>query len=355
MTEQRSDSSPTLRDVAVVAGVSPATASRALNGSTRNVGEEKLSRVLQAAAKLGYVPNLSAQATARGSTKMVALVVHDIADPYFSAIASGAIEGAEAAGLTVTMAVTDRSPDRELEIVSTLRGHRPHAIILAGSRIGDDQDALVEELRAYKAAGGRVAVVSQPGLPYGTVTIDNHRAAEDLARALVAHGYRRFAVLRGPDDLRTSRDRSDGFVAGLAQAGIDVEAMVETDFTEDGGHLAMTELLSRGLGGVDLVFAVNDVMAIGAMRALRDADLVPGRDLAVAGFDDISAATDVHPALTTVQVPMRAMGRHVIDLALAESDQGEVVWLPTSVVLRDSTPRRTSAPRGNVTPGSVRR
>ncbi|WP_410643539.1 LacI family DNA-binding transcriptional regulator [Amycolatopsis sp. lyj-346] len=338
MTEERIGSSPTLRDVAAEAGVSPATASRALNGSTRNVSAERLALVLQAAEKLGYAPNLSAQATARGSTKTVALIVHDVADPYFSSIAAGAIEGAEAAGLTVTMAVTDRSPDRELEIVSTLRGHRPHAIVLAGSRIGDDQDALAGELRAYEAAGGRVAVVSQPGLPYGTVTIDNHQAAADLAAALVAHGYRRFAVLRGPDDLRTSRDRSDGFLAGLARDGNAV--VIETGFTEDGGHTAMTDLLGRGLDGVELVFAVNDVMAIGAMRALRDAGLVPGRDLAVAGFDDIDAATDVDPALSTVRVPMRAMGRRAIELVLAGGDGNEVVWLPTTVCLRDSSPGR---------------
>ncbi len=340
MTEAPTGSSPTLRDVATEAGVSAATASRALNGSTRNVSAEKLALVLQAAAKLGYAPNLSAQATARGSTKTVALIVHDIADPYFAAIAAGAIEGAEAAGLTVTMAVTDRSPDRELEIVSTLRGHRPHAIILAGSRIADDEDALAGELRAYEAAGGRVAVVSQPSLPYGTVTVDNRRAAEELAAALVALGYRRFAVLHGPSALRTSRDRAEGFVAGLAAAGIAGADRIETGFTEDGGHAAMTRLLDRGLDGVELVFAVNDVMAIGALRALRDAGLVPGRDLAVAGFDDISAATDVDPALTTVGVPMRAMGRRALDLALAGAAEGEVVWLPTTVVLRESTPRR---------------
>ncbi|MDX3191207.1 LacI family DNA-binding transcriptional regulator [Streptomyces sp. MN03-5084-2B] len=342
MTEQATGSSPTLLDVAREAGVSAATASRALNGSTRTVSAEKLALVLQAAERLGYAPNLSAQATARGSTKTVALIVHDIADPYFSSIAAGIVDGAEAAGLTVTMAVTGRSPDRELEIVSILRGHRPHAIVLAGSRIGDDQEALAGELRAYRAAGGRVAVVSQPGLPHGTVAIDNRGGAEALADALVAHGYRRFAVLRGPDVLHTSRDRADGFAAGLARAGIEVLGTIEADFTEDGGHAAMTGLLGRGRDDTELVFAVNDVMAIGAMRALRDAGLVPGRDLGVAGFDDIAAAVDVDPALTTVAVPTRAMGLRAIELALAGADEPELVWLPTSVVLRESTPRRAS-------------
>ncbi|SEC62234.1 transcriptional regulator, LacI family [Amycolatopsis tolypomycina] len=346
MDDPRTGPSPTLRDVATEAGVSAATASRALNGSTRNVSAEKVALVLQAATKLGYAPNLSAQAIARGSTETVALIVHDIADPYFSSIAAGAIDGAEAAGLTVTMAVTGRSPERELEIVSTLRGHRPHAIILAGSRVGDDQTALADELRTYEAAGGRVAVVSQPGLPYGTVTVDNRRGAEDLAAALLAQGYRRFAVLRGPGRHRTSHDRAEGFRAGLARAKIDLAPgmVVETDFTEDGGHAAMTDLLGRGLAGVELVFAVNDVMAVGAVRALRDAGLVPGTDLAVAGFDDISAATDVAPALTTVGVPTHAMGRRAIDLALTGTDKGEVVWLPTNVILRDSTPPRDTGP-----------
>ncbi|MEV6824993.1 LacI family DNA-binding transcriptional regulator [Amycolatopsis sp. NPDC051102] len=338
MTEQGTGSSPTLLDVAREAGVSAATASRALNGSTRTVSAEKQALVLEAAKRLGYAPNLSAQATARGSTKTVALIVHDIADPYFSSIAAGIVEGAEAAGLTVTMAVTGRSPERELEIVSILRGHRPHAIVLAGSRIGDDQETLAGELRAYQAAGGRVAVVSQPGLPCGTVTIDNRGGAQALADALVARGYRRFAVLRGPDVLHTSRDRADGFAAGLAHAGIEVIDTVETDFTEDGGHAAMTALL--GGDDIELVFAVNDVMAIGAMRALRDAGLVPGRDLAVAGFDDISAAIDVTPALTTVAVPTRAMGLRAIELALAGTGEPELVRLPTNVVLRESTPRR---------------
>ena len=132
---QTSRSAPaTLHDVAREAGVSLATASRSLNGSTRKVNEEYRKRVLEAAARLDYSPNLSAQAVARGTTTTVALLVADIADPYFSSIAAGVVAEADTSRLIVTMAATERDPERELELVRTLRGQRPRVMILAGSR-----------------------------------------------------------------------------------------------------------------------------------------------------------------------------------------------------------------------------
>ncbi|WP_205857205.1 LacI family DNA-binding transcriptional regulator, partial [Phytoactinopolyspora endophytica] len=207
---------PTLRDVAREAGVSPATASRALNGSTRNVREENVAQVLAAAAKLNYEPHLSAQAFARGTTATAALVVRGIDDPYFSSIAAGAVQRAEEDDFIVTMAVADRSAESELNIVRTLRGQRPRAIILAGSRIegADVREALVDELAAYRTAGGSVAIVSQHDLPFATVSVDNEGGAGQLARDLTAIGYRRFAVLHAGSALWTSRERHEGFLAG---------------------------------------------------------------------------------------------------------------------------------------------
>ena len=118
----------TLHDVAREAGVSLATASRSLNGSTRKVNEELRQRVLETAARLDYSPNLSAQAVARGTTTTVALLVADIADPYFSQIAAGVVAAADAEHLIVTMAATEGDADRELELVRTLRGQRPRAL-----------------------------------------------------------------------------------------------------------------------------------------------------------------------------------------------------------------------------------
>ncbi|MBT2229318.1 LacI family DNA-binding transcriptional regulator [Nonomuraea sp. NEAU-A123] len=345
MVEASPDGRPTpatLHDVAREAGVSVATASRALNGSTRNVRTENVSRVLAAAAKLDYEPHLSAQAIAKGSTRTAALVVGDVADPYFSSIAAGVTRAAEAAGLIVTMAVADRSPERELEIVRTLRGQRPRVIIIAGSRVdgAGTRDALVEELAQYRTAGGRVVLISQQDLPFGTVTIDNRGGAGQLARALAGAGYRRFAVIRAPERVRTSRERVDGFTEGLREAGVSLDDrfVVETEFTRAGGYAAARELAGRGLDGIEVVFAVNDVMAIGAMTAFRDAGLVPGEDIAVAGFDDIGSAVDVVPALTSVAVPLEEAGASAMRLALAEGS--ETVRIETRVILRESTPPR---------------
>ena len=338
---------PTLHDVAREAGVSESTASRALNGSARTVRPGNIELVLAAAARLGYEPHLSAQAIARGSTATAVLVVSDIADPYFSSIAAGVVQAAETAGLTVAMAVSDRSPERELELVRTLRGQRPRAIIVAGSRVdgADTREALIEELSAYRRAGGGAVLISQPDLPFSAVTIDNGGGARRLAGALVDRGYRRFAVIRAANSLRTSRDRSDGFLAGLADTGIEDCHVVEADFTRAGGYRAAGALAADGLRGVQLVFAVNDVMAIGAMTAFRDAGLEPGRDIAVAGFDDIGSAVDVVPELTSVSVPLRRIGATAMRLALRDRDEPRIVRVPTGVVLRASTPGITTRHR----------
>ncbi|WP_222851540.1 LacI family DNA-binding transcriptional regulator [Phytoactinopolyspora mesophila] len=325
------------------AGVSPATASRVLNGSIRNVRDANAARVRAAAAKLNYEPHMSAQAIARGSTATVALVVRGIDDPYFSSIAAGTVQRAEQAGLIVTMAVADRSPERELEIVRTLRGQRPRSIILAGSRIAGNgiRETLVEELAAYREVGGSVVVISQHDLPFSTVSVDNSGGAERLARALTGLGYRRFGILRAHTSLRTSQDRYEGFVAGLRQAGarLDEQWVIEADFTRAGGYAAARGLVERDIAGLELVFAVNDVMAIGAMTAFREAGMTPGRDIAVAGFDDIAAALDVTPALTTVAVPMHDVGRTAMDLALSGDDASTVRHVTADVALRESTPR----------------
>jgi len=335
----------TLHDVAREAGVSLATASRSLNGSTRKVNDEYRQRVLAAAARLNYSPNFSAQAVAKGSTSTVALLVSDIADPYFSSIAAGVIRAAETQGLIVTMAVTERSTERELELVRALRGQRPRVMILTGSRSdgSESQTALVAELKAFAATGGRVVLISQEGLPFSTVVVDNYLGARALANSLVGQGYRRFAAIGGARTLVTSRDRLAGFADGLAEHGIAIhpDHIVRGEFTRDGGFAAATELLSGGLDPVDLVFAVSDVMAIGAMSAFREAGIVVPRDIAVAGFDDIDTARDVTPALTTVHIPLADLGQQAVELALSDAalSSDEVIRVPTRVILRASSPQ----------------
>jgi LacI family transcriptional regulator len=332
----------TLHDVAREAGVSLATASRVVNGSARKVADEYRERVLAAAKKLNYTPNLSAQAVARGTSNTVSLIVADIADPYFSTIAAGVNRAAEEQGLIVTVAVTGRSPRREVELVRTLRAQRPKVMILAGSRYaGAAENAeLVAELAGYSELGGRVVFISQREFEYPTVDIRNHDGARDLARALTGLGYRRFAILAGPEELMTGTQRVQGFLAGLHEAGVSVadSRIVRGSFTRDGAYDRMQELIRKGLDDIDLIFGVSDVMAIGAMTAIHDAGLrVPG-DVAIAGFDDIFSAVDVMPPLTTVRIPLEQVGAKAVRIALGLDEEQSAV--PAEVVLRGSTPSR---------------
>lgn len=331
----------TLAEVAQRAGVSLATASRVLNGSTRQVSDQLRDRVLDTARELGYLPNASAQALARNSSVLVGLVVHDISDPYFSSIAAGVTRVAEEAGLVVVLGTTGRDPDREIELLYTLRAHRARAVVIAGSRTTDRAASarLAAEIDAFTAQGGRVACVSQAKLATDTVVPGNRAGARALARELTALGHRRFAVLAGPPDLVVARDRVAGFKAGLADAGVelDPEAIFGGAFTRDGGYTAAGELMAAHTGAT-CVFAVNDVMAMGAMAALRERGHRVPEDVSMAGFDDIPTLRDLVPALSTVRLPLEDMGERAARLVLDEGDSApRTVRVAGEVVLRAST------------------
>nr|WP_237728145.1 LacI family DNA-binding transcriptional regulator [Cellulomonas sp. APG4] len=332
-----------MSQVAREAGVSLATASRAINGSaTRTVRADLRDRVLEAAERLRYSPDANAQAMARGRTTSLGLIVHDIADPYFSSIASGVTLAAERASLVVTLASTQHDPSREPAFVELLRRQRARAVIVAGGR--RDDDALNAEMRAaledFERSGGSVAVIGQPLLDVDTVVIANRSGSAALARALHGRGYRRFGVLAGPVDHLTARDRREGFAEALAELGCPAapDAFVTCGFTRDGGYEGMTRLLKDG-PDVEVVFAVNDVMAVGAIAAARDLARSVPHDVGVAGFDDITTLRDVTPALTTVRIPLVDVGIAATELALARpADEPRLVHVEGSVVLRESTP-----------------
>ena len=339
--------SVTLSDVAREAGVSLATASRAINGSAnRTVRADLRDRVLAAATRLRYTPDANAQAMARGRTTSLGLVVHDIADPYFSSIAAGLIEAAEARQLLVCMSSTAATEVAEREYVALMRAQRALAVILIGSRTDDTaaREALRAEIAAFTRSGGRAVAIGQDLLGVDTVLPENAAGADALARAMVALGHRRFAVLAGPRGLLTARDRLDGFRAGLAawNVPLDPAQVVYGPFTRDGGYEAMSTVLARGGRLPDCVFAVNDVMAVGALARLRAAGIsVPGA-VAVAGFDDIVTLRDVFPPLTTVRLPLTRMGEMAASLVLSEqpAEQPRVIPVPGEVVLRESTTPR---------------
>jgi LacI family transcriptional regulator len=335
--------------VAARAGVSLATASRALNGSVRKVRQESVDRVHAAAQELRYTANVQAQAVARGTTTTLALVVGDIADPYFAAIAAGAIRAADDAGLVVTITSTGGDPSREAAVLGVVAGLRPRAVVLAVSRRLGGGAELASAVSGLVAAGAGVsALVSDlDGAVAGVsgvqpLVIRNLSGAASLAGALVEQGHDSFAVLAGDPSLATAHARYEGFVAGLAAHGIRVpdDAVVPSEFTRDGGYRAMVSLLDRSAAGSGAlprcVFAVTDLMAVGAVAAIRERGLVPGVDVGVAGFDDVRMLADVVPALSTVRLPLEEIGERAVRRALGLEADGAI---DGEVVLRASTAR----------------
>jgi len=200
--------------------------------------------------------------------------------------------------------------------------------------------ALNKEIRAFEGSGGRVVVIGQRRMPVDTVVIENRSGAKALATELTAIGYRRFAILAGPRTLLTARDRLQGFKESLSKAGLPAPIVIHGEFTRNGGYDAMRNVLDAKQR-VDAVFAVNDVMAVGAMAACRDRGLQLPNDMALAGFDDIATLRDVDPGLTTVRLPLEDMGAAALELVVtADGPEPRLRRIKGEVIVRASTPKR---------------
>jgi LacI family transcriptional regulator len=209
------------------------------------------------------------------------------------------------------------------------------AVLIAGSRVTDAAvtDRLRAELGRYQEAGGRVACVGQDLLGVATIAPANREGAADLARSLAALGHTRFAVLAGPPQLVTAIDRRTGFAEALADLGLPEPQIVHGSFDRGGGYTAVREVADA-----TCVFAVNDVMAVGALAALRERGVRVPDDISVAGFDDIATLRDLTPALSTVRLPLADMGARAVELALSgdHRDPPVVAGVEGRVILRDS-------------------
>lgn len=335
----------TLTDVAVRAGVSQPTASRVLNGSARRSSPGIVERVRRAADELGYTPNAQAQALARASTGLLGLVVHDIADPYFSVVARGVQRAASARGRQMLLAVSSRDPDTELACVASFVAHRTEMIIVVGSRSTSPAAlAAAERLTGvadrYRRNGGRLVSIGQPIPDAYAVVPDNRGGSAALADALVTRaGLRDFVLLTGPADLATAVDRTAGFAERVAAQGITPRSWRPGDFTRDGGYAAARQAFIEFRPTPEApicLIAANDVMAVGAMTAARDAGLAVPQAVQIAGFDDIPTLRDLSPGLTTVRLPLEDMGEWAVQLGLDEAAP-QTRTVPGEVVLRQST------------------
>ena len=232
-------STVTLQDVATTAGVSLATASRALHGGTRVVTAELRERVQKAAAELGYTSHGPAQALARATTPVVGLIVHDITDAYFSAMAIGAMRVAHDSGLLVLVCNTFRDPRLELDYVARLRAQRARGVLLFGSGFSERayQTTLQRELDSMAGLGGRVVCISPHGFETDAVLPDHREGGRLAARHLTELGHRHIGVISGPANLLVNQERIRGFREHLRAQDIPLPParIGKGDFTREGG------------------------------------------------------------------------------------------------------------------------
>jgi DNA-binding LacI/PurR family transcriptional regulator len=330
---------PTLVEVAARAGVSRATVSRVVNGSPR-VSPEVRALVQRAIADLGYVPNRAARSLVTRRTDSIALVISEpedrvFSEPFFARIVRG-VSAVLAHTDTQLVLVVAQNPAEEARLERYVAGGHVDGVLLA-SLHGDDPLP-----RKLEDAGVPVVLVGRPAAATRAsyVDADNRGGAAMAVQHLLAEGRRRIATITGPLDMAAGRDRLDGYLDALRAAGAgDRDGLVEVgDFREESGARAMRALL-HGHPDLDAVFAASDLMAAGALGALRAAGRRVPDDVAVVGFDDSAIAHWSEPPLTSVAQPIEEMGRQMARLLLARISgeaAGLSVILQTELIVRES-------------------
>lgn len=328
----------TLLDVCEHTGLSTATVSRVLNNSPR-VRESTRRKVLAAMEDLGYMANHSARSLARRQTDTLGVVFPDIDGGFFSQVLRGINEIAAAEGFTLMVAFSLGS-DSEVPLVRQyLTGGRVDGLILMN--LGMPENFVRSAARDQLP----IVLIDRPvqGADVATVTIDNIAGAESAMSHIIDRGYKQIAIIRGPENTYDAEERYLGCIQSAERAGIelDTELIWPGDFTEQSGYDAIKTWMSRGRALPEVIFALNDQMAMGVMEALQEAGLKVPDDVALVGFDDIKPSRLF--GLTTVHSPTREMGeqacRAAISMVRGEHERDCKV-LPTHLVVRDSCPQK---------------
>ena len=328
-----------IRDVAERAGLSAATVSRVINGHP-TVSPELAERVRLVIAEMGYQPNRVARNLRRRVSGVWAVVIGDIENPFFTSMVRGVEDVARDSGFSVLLCNSDEDVTKEQNYINVLLAEQVAGVIIApASGVDSSLDVLGEHGVAVVAIDRRPA-----GRQVDTVLANNIEGARAATAHLLEQGYRRIAFLGGPADVTMVRERVIGFRAALRDAGSgsDTPAVVHANFRESGGYEAMRRLLAQS-PRPDAVLVTNNLMAIGALRALAESDLASPADMGIVAFDDHPWATLMRPSLTVVAQPVYELGRTAAELLrdrLADRDRP-----PQSVVLRSELRVRESSQR----------
>lgn len=332
----------TIKEVALAAGVSTTTVSHVIN-NTRFVDSVTRERVLQAMDELGYHPNYFARSLRSGVSKTIGLIVPDAANLFFAEVARKIEDYGYQQGYSVILGNSDNDPQKQANYINILLAKQVDGVIFIST--GGNADDLL------RFSENRVpVVVADRDVPLelaDVVMLDNEQAGYEATRFLIELGHRRIACITGPQNLSPSMQRVEGYYRAMRESSLPIypEYIVPGDFRFQGGQEAMSGLLAC-TPPPSAVFVFNDMMAIGAMTAIRKAGLsIPG-ELSIVGFDDIELASAITPSLTTVAQPINEIARTATDLLIQRlkgkrAEANQRITLKAKLVQRESTARRS--------------
>jgi len=296
----------TIREVAKLAGVSPATVSRVMNG-TANVDDDKKNRVLEAIEKTGFQPNQLARALFKNSSRLVGLIVPNIDNPFFSELSRKIEEEAFKRGYHIVLCSSGNNSEKELSNISMLSRMKADGIILItnGEHTGQmikDTDLPVVVVDRHMTDGGEIAYIESDHYTGGVLATEH----------LYECGCRKIICLRGPQEYASGRLRFKGYQDVCRKYGLE-EMYIDTAYTFEAG-LKSAELLLEKYPEADGIFAANDIVAISTYKVLKNHKIKVPKDVKLVGFDDIRFSSLMTPELTTIRQPIGKMGELAVDI-----------------------------------------
>ena len=338
-----------MQEIARMAGVALGTVSHVLN-NTANVSEPKRARVLEAVQKAGYQPSQLARGLRRDTTNMIGMIIPDITNPFFPAVVRGAEDVAFSNGYRLILCNTDNDHSKEIIHLNELRTYLPAGLIVIPSNFSD----LTTQAESYRLAGAGVVCIDR--LPRNwsgdSVTSNNEAGAYNATRHLIQLGHTRLATITGPLHLTNATERLEGFkrAAKEAKLRLSPEYVQETTFDKQGGH-AKTLILLRLIPRPTAIFAGNDMIALGALLAVREAGLRCPEEISIMGFDDLDLAETTNPSLSSVAQPGYQLGTTAAQILLDRRDgdtsPAKHIVLETLLHLRNSVAPPSEETNGN--------
>jgi DNA-binding LacI/PurR family transcriptional regulator len=327
-----------MKDIARIARVSLGTVSHVLN-ETAAVREPMRQRVLQAVQAAGYQPSELARGLRRDKTNMIGMIIPDITNPFFPGVVRGAEDIAFSSGYRLILCNTDNDHSKELIHLNELRTSLPAGLIVIPSNFSD----LTTQAESYRRAGTGVVCIDR--LPKNwsgdSVTADNEAGAYNATCHLIQLGHTRLATITGPLHLTNAEERLRGFKRAMKEARLHLspEYAQETSFDKQGGY-GKTLVLLRLIPRPTAIFAGNDMIALGALLAIREAGLGCPEEISIIGFDDLDLAETTNPSLSSVSQSGYQLGttaaRLLLDRRAGDSSPAKHIVLETSLTLRHS-------------------